>query len=163
MVCRTFGRWTVIDDTSRRWLCRCACGTVKRVDRYTLLKDLSTSCGCRNSELTATRNRKHAMNRTPEYRTWLGAKRRAFATDRKCSADYALRGISMCPEWANDFTAFLRDMGPKPTAAHTIERIDNNRGYEPGNCCWGTRLEQGRNRRCVKALTLNGVTNPRLR
>lgn len=61
----------------------------------------------------------------------------------------------MCREWMQNFDAFLRDMGPCPEGM-TLERIDNNRGYERGNCCWATRTQQARNRRNVRVLTLNG-------
>ncbi len=69
--------------------------------------------------------------------------------------DYGARGIAICERW-DDFVAFLGDMGPRPSMAHTIERLDNSVGYGPTNCIWATRDVQGKNTRRVKRLTLDG-------
>jgi hypothetical protein len=61
--------------------------------------------------------------------------------------DYGGRGIEVCNEWRNSFEAFFRYIGPRPSPNHTIDRIENNRGYEPGNVRWATRKEQNRNSR----------------
>ena len=64
----------------------------------------------------------------------------------------------MHPEWANSFAAFLRDVGERPSLGHSIDRIDNTKGYVPGNVRWATRSEQGRNKRTNRLITHNGVT-----
>jgi len=69
-------------------------------------------------------------------------------------ADYGARGIAVCPEWSSDFATFLADMGERP-AGMTIDRTDNDKGYEPGNCRWATAVEQNRNRR--GAVLIGGV------
>jgi hypothetical protein len=60
---------------------------------------------------------------------------------------YGGRGITVCPEWRADFAAFLRDVGRRPNPELSIDRIDNDRGYEPGNVRWATAKQQANNRR----------------
>lgn len=80
-------------------------------------------------------------------------------------ADYGGRGIRVCNRWSRSFAHFLEDMGPKPKSANTgklrefsIERVDNEKGYGPGNCRWSTFTEQARNRRSNNLLTHDGRT-----
>lgn len=91
--------------------------------------------------------------RTPEYATWLRIRDRV-----KRKPEYAGRGIKLCARWADSFPAFLSDVGQKPSPELTIERIDNDRDYEPGNVRWATIKEQTRNRRTTRSLTVNGVS-----
>jgi hypothetical protein len=72
-------------------------------------------------------------------------------------ANYGARGITVCDEW-HDFATFYRDMGPRPTPKHMLERTDNDRGYELANCRWATRLEQNSNQRSNLHVTHNGIT-----
>lgn len=77
------------------------------------------------------------------------------------SNDYALygaRGIAVCERWRDSFENFLADMGHKPTARHSIDRINNDGNYEPSNCRWATATEQSRNRRCVRSIVIDGVS-----
>jgi len=73
-------------------------------------------------------------------------------------AYYAGRGITVCDRWRDSFVAFYEDMGPKPSPAHSLDRIDNDKGYEPGNCRWATRTEQMRNTRANRWITFAGET-----
>jgi len=94
--------------------------------------------------------------RSPEYGAWAEAKRRCFSEGRPMYAQYGGRGITMDARWSDDFRAFLADMGPRPSPDHSIDRIDNEGNYEPGNCRWATRAEQNRNRRNCVYVNLDG-------
>ncbi len=100
----------------------------------------------------------HGMNDTPEHTSWRAMKDRCLNANSDCFRRYGGRGITICERWKTSFANFYADMGDKPSPKHTIERIDNNGNYEPRNCKWATRKEQGRNRNPRKALTINGVT-----
>jgi hypothetical protein len=71
---------------------------------------------------------------------------------------YGARGISVSPKWRHDFAAFLADMGPKPSSGHSLDRINNDGNYEPGNCRWATPKQQIQNSSRVRLLTHNGLT-----
>lgn len=100
---------------------------------------------------------KHGMHRSREYRAWadLIQRCRPEYPGHECYAD---RGITVFPGWRNDFMAFFAHIGPRPSAKHSVDRIDNSRGYEPGNVRWATMKEQNRNRRNNRLLTINGET-----
>lgn len=87
------------------------------------------------------------LERTPERRAWLDARRRCHDPRAAAYANYGGRGIRMCEEWRFSFEAFLAHVGRRPGPGHSLDRIDNDRGYEPGNCRWATPTEQGRNTR----------------
>ncbi len=93
-----------------------------------------------------------------EYTAWKSAKARCTQPVRKDYWRYGGRGIIVCDRWFHHFDAFLADLGPMPTPAHTLDRIDNTGHYEPGNCRWATQQEQQRNRSNNRRLTFNGRT-----
>ena len=99
---------------------------------------------------------KHGLSHTPEYRAWQTARLRCTDPENPAWADYGGRGITMCSRWLNDVRAFVADMGPKPSPAHEIDRIDNDRGYEPGNCRWVLRAVNCRNRRSNRVVEFRG-------
>ena len=107
-------------------------------------------------------NLKHGQARigqlTPEYRAWAGMKARCLNPNNSAYGRYGGRGIRVSPKWINSFTQFLADLGPRPSATHSLDRRDNDRGYTALNCRWATKVEQSRNRRGRKPLTIRGET-----
>lgn len=92
-----------------------------------------------------------------EYNTWRNIRQRCRNPKQKKFAYYGSRGIAVCERW-DKFENFLADMGRRPPWKHTLDRIDPNKGYEPGNCRWATWTEQQNNKRNSRTLTLNGRT-----
>lgn len=107
---------------------------------------------------------KHGMaigehgNRHPLYAIWARMIRRCENPREAHYACYGGRGIRVCERWRKNVAAFLEDMGPRPSPAHSLDRIDVNGHYEPGNCRWATMREQQRNRRSNRMLTFRGET-----
>lgn len=95
-----------------------------------------------------------------EYRIWCQMIARCRNPLSARFADYGGRGIDICDRWFGSLAAFIEDMGRRPSAGHSIDRIRNDRGYEPGNCRWATRTEQGRNKRNNIILTVDGEAMP---
>lgn len=89
----------------------------------------------------------HGMYRTTTYKTWRSMKERVLNPLNSNFKNYGGRGITICDEWKNSFLAFYRDMGPRPSKNHSIDRIDNEKGYSKENCRWATKTEQSRNQR----------------
>lgn len=152
---RVFGRWTVLKlaCVKRRrcfWLCVCDCGKYRIVQSSNLLCGKSTSCGCLRAELVHIWPVKHgharAHRHSREYQSWASAKARCYNPNNADFRLYGGRGIRMCEEWRNDFAAFFAVMG-RCLEGCTIDRIDVNGNYEPGNCRWATTEQQSRNKR----------------
>jgi hypothetical protein len=146
-----YSRLTVIsqagqmDSGHRRWLCRCSCGSEVTVAGTELRSGDTKSCGCLRRETTAKLNVTHKMTSAPEYRTWATIIRRCTNKNTKDYKYYGGRGISVCAEWVGNFEAFFQHVGKKPSPKYSIDRIDNNGNYEPGNVRWATHQQQMQN------------------
>lgn len=162
-----FGRLVAVapSEQPQYWNCKCDCGQDCLGHGSNMRYGKVKSCGCISREQcagwAATRVRHgHARKgqHSSEYRSWSSMLRRCSESDKKHRELYARRGIQVCKRWRNSFDNFLADMGPKPTPEHTIERKDNNKGYDLGNCCWATKLEQQNNRRVTVFVTYRDRT-----
>lgn len=100
----------------------------------------------------------HGLRKTSEYNTWCGMRQRCNNSNSPGYRNYGGRGITVCDRWNMSFVNFLDDMGAKPSAEHSIDRIDNNLGYFPDNCRWADKTTQANNQRGNKLITIGGVT-----
>lgn len=135
------------------WLCLCDCGHLLRADLTSLRKGAVKSCGCFQRELRT----KHGIfvgrgnKTTPEYRSWTAMLHRCTNSKHMSYHRYGGRGIMVCERW-KEFANFLADMGLRPMGK-SLDRINNDGNYEPGNCRWATPKEQQANRGCVVGRT----------
>ena len=154
-----FGRLVVQCATGNGGLevCLCDCGTTKAIQRIYLQDGRVQSCGCYRRECGQAK-RTHGMHGTVEYRAWVGMIQRCTNPRTKSWPRYGERGIVVCDRWRESFVAFYEDMGPRPGPEYSIDRIDNDGNYEPGNCRWATKKQQGRNKRNNRIVVFNGQT-----
>jgi hypothetical protein len=153
-----FGKLTAIcqsryENNISYWLCRCDCGKESVVNKKSLTGGVTKSCGCLAKELTRARSITHGESGTRLYKIWAGMKRRCNDLEFE---RYGKRGISVCNEW-NTYDVF-RDWALNNGYDDnlTIDRIDNDKGYEPNNCRWATAKEQAYNRSSNRYLEYNG-------
>lgn len=160
---KKFGRLTALSVIGRHqsrallWKCRCDCGVVVEVPSNKLKLGHTRSCGCLQLDGVSTLNLTHGMSHTPTYSTWLAMWARCTNPRALNYPNYGGRGISVCRRWES-FENFFTDMGEKPEGL-SIERVDNDAGYNPKNCIWADRLTQNRNQRPRKdRLAKKGIT-----
>lgn len=153
-----YGRLTVIRDNGPRSVeCKCDCGNVKIAVRKYLRSGDTMSCGCLHREKIAALSKSHGGSSTRLYRIWKGMRTRATNRNRSQAKDYVLRGIAVCEEWS-DFGVFREwAISSGYSDGLTIDRIDNDGPYSPGNCRWSTYKEQSRNKRNTHVFTYNGI------
>lgn len=159
-----FGRLTAISAAGhdrhhkRMWKFACDCGGEFIAIGSDVKSGKTVSCGCYANEIRAKNSRdnrdkiasaktKHgASGRLPEYAVWKTMRQRCMNPNCADYPDYGGRGITVTDRWS-EFGAFIADMGRRPSDQHSIDRIDNDRGYEPGNCRWADDFTQASNRR----------------
>lgn len=169
MVGRRFGRLLVEQQAQNMgrdvaWACVCDCGVPLNVRGAALRRGNTRSCGCLHREQLIARNelalartaRTHGMSNTRTFRIWAGMRKRCRNPRTNCFHSYGGRGIKVCARWES-FENFLADMGEAP-AQMSIDRIDVNGDYAPGNCRWATPAIQSRNKRDNLRLTFRGET-----
>ncbi len=141
-----------------RWKCACDCGEITIVHAVNLRRG-TTSCGCVQAQSRFTANRIHGESGSEEYGVWTGIASRCTNPRLKGFKDYGARGIRLCERWL-DFRNFLSDMGRRPSPKHSIERVNNEGHYEPGNCVWATSEEQALNKRTTLTVSFRGLRKP---
>ncbi len=147
---KTFGRLTVLRYAHHRsgkryWDVKCACGKELTARGTSLTTGQRKTCGCAVSDSLKARNHRHGHAGMPTYLTWNGMIQRCTNPKHRRYADYGGRGIKVHPPW-RIFDNFLRDVGERPDGK-TLDRIDVNGNYEPGNVRWATIKEQNANKR----------------
>lgn len=148
-------RYTRTIRTNRYWLFACDCGREKEIRLAHVTSGKTRSCRCLGIETARLLATNHGLSATRAFGSWGNAKKRCESPGDKAYANYGARGIRMCLRWSNDFAAFFADMGERPVGL-TLERIDNDKGYEPGNCRWATRSDQNLNRRSAVIVRFRG-------
>lgn len=139
------------------WWCRCDCEGYAQLYLGTNLRRGNTSsCGCLRREASRDRGLRHGLSGSHIYRAWLSMRARCSKQGGRAWDDYGARGIRVCPEWDGDLALFHAHIGDPPSPAHTVDRIDNAKGYEPGNVRWATKKEQARNRSVCVAIEFQG-------
>ena len=158
-----FGRLVAVEQRGymgkgAAWLCRCDCGGEIVTRAHSLRSGARVSCGCRQAEII---NEVRSGIRKPQlrhgharkgvaysgtYGSWCSMKERCTNHKSKNYPQYGGRGITVCHRWLDNFEAFIEDMGERPRGT-SLDRIDPNGNYEPGNCRWSTAQVQGRNQR----------------
>jgi hypothetical protein len=153
--------WEERKHGQKVYVCLCDCGTLTKVLGANLRKGNSTSCGCSRRSKSSIRmsilNHRHGETETKLWRTWKGVVERTTVTGSAHYDRYGGRGIGLHPDWLV-YEAFAKYMGQPPSNQHSIDRIDNNKGYEPGNVRWATMKEQAANKRTNVRVVVNGET-----
>lgn len=153
-----YGRWRIVRESSGdKVRAQFLCGTIKRVKAAHLRSGRSQSCGCLRAELLSDRRTRHGATDTRAYRAWCRMKQRCGNPSTRGYNVWGGRGIAVCDRWRSSFESFLRDMGPCPPGG-SLDRIDNERGYEPSNCRWASQRQQCNNQRRNVRITYDGRT-----
>lgn len=166
LVGQRFGRLTVLSLLPVKapkyrvyLLCRCDCGREKPVRRDGLRRVFSCGkSGCYRSEVSAAKRTTHGLSRHPLYGLWAEMIRRCENPKAHNYRLYGGRGIAVCERW-HTFSHFLADVPERPSREYSLDRIDNNEGYRPGNVQWASAANQARNTRRTVAVVIGGETH----
>jgi hypothetical protein len=134
------------------WRCKCDCGNETAIEGSRLRKGKARACGCERGKDRA------GLSKSPAYSSWMAMTIRCQNPNYHSFKNYGGRGIKVCERWS-EFENFLTDMGPRPKGT-SLDRINNDGNYEPGNCRWATKKTQDNNRRTCKPVTFKGRTLP---
>ena len=158
-----FGRLVVVGIAGKKgkrlcWLCKCDCGSEHLASGDVLKNGHVKSCGCLKAEVDAKGTRfRHGLSKSSEHKIWCGITERCHNKKSKFFMRYGGRGITVCRRWKT-FENFYADMGPRPSSAHTLDRVNNNGNYEPSNCRWATPEEQANNKSSNVMISIDGET-----
>lgn len=159
-----FGEWTVLSKIGSnkhqhiKWKCRCSCGSIGEILTSQLISGQSKCCRECAYKIVGEKNRKHGMSQDRIYKIYSGMKNRCYDENTECFDKYGGRGITICPEWLNDFQAFYDwSMSHGYSDDLTIDRINVYGNYEPNNCRWATNKEQANNKRTNVFIVVDGV------
>ena len=147
-----FGRLTFLGLAHRNerrvwyWNVSCDCGKQKVVIGSHVRRGIVRSCGCLRDEVASDNFKTHGKSGTKVHKTWKAIRQRCHNPKNPAYDRYGGRGIFVCPEWLDSFDIFFSHVGEPPSADHSLDRIDNEKGYQPGNVRWATWLEQGNNK-----------------
>lgn len=162
---KRFGRLVILGIAhkdkfgNQLWKCVCDCENIVFSTHYRLRMSKVKSCGCFAKDIKIKHNNATGGKVTKEYKSWTAIKERCFNPNVKEYIRYGGVGITMCAEWINDFSAFLKEVGVAPSKNHTIDRYPNQAGnYEPGNVRWASKQQQAWNRRTNILIEYNGET-----
>lgn len=150
-----FGAWLVLKDLGYKSKYRCICTSCQKAIQDIRSYDLTSgkSLMCKSCATSSNKTDKPI-----EYHSWAAMMQRCHNPNCKDYPNYGGRGIKVCDIWRDSFETFYMMVGPRPAPHYTIERIDTEGDYEPGNVRWATRAEQTRNQRNNVNLTINGET-----
>lgn len=157
-----FGRLLVVGldpirtaSKNRLWVCECECGKRTSVLTQSLVEGKTKSCGCGNNRPGGVG---HGMSTTDEHHAWHNMVSRCTDPTNSMWYLYGGRGIKVCPQWIESFAQFLEEVGAKHAPGLTLDRVNNDEGYCPGNVRWATPREQAENRRTTRKLSIGGET-----
>jgi hypothetical protein len=152
-----FGKLTVLEWVGNsRWACVCECGGTASVITANLKRGNTSSCGCVRNIKSSKRATKHGLSNTIAYKTWVGIRRRCREVNHPSYAHYGGAGIDIHQPWFESVELFVSEVGQPPTPEHSLDRINNEKGYEPGNVRWATDIEQARNKSNCVAIEFQG-------
>lgn len=156
-----YGRLTVTKQIESlngrsRFECLCSCGSIHFVLGQNLRNGDVQSCGCFQKESASEVHTRHGRTGSTEHDIWRSMKQRCCNPNKRSYSRYGGRGIKVCDDWSHSFEAFYRDMGPRPSMQHSLDRIDPNGHYEPSNCRWATKVEQQNNMRSNRIVEWRG-------